>query len=276
MRTFNSLLQDYVDAKAKSGRRESSVRDIRQRLGKIGRSFGDCHIHTIVARELEDWLDENNCKAQTRINYLRILSGFFNYARKLKLIEQNPADKDAIDRPSLDKHIPGIFQVDDVERLLRAAETSEKEILPFLCLGFFAGLRTSELYELKWEDIDLESNLITVRPEVAKKRRQRFTTISDNLAAWLRKCVQGHGKICPVDTTCRAARLRIIKVTNVPWVNNGMRHTFASNHLAMHKDANKTAYELGHSNGVQILMNHYRNLVKPTDAQRYWKLLPGA
>jgi len=274
IRTFSSLVQEYLAAKEKSGRRKASILDIKYRLGIANKSFGERHIHTIVSRELDDWLDQNQYTGQTRINHLRIMSGFFNYARKLGLIENNPADKNAIDRPKLDEHLPEILTVGNVERLLRAAESSEIRILPFLCIGFFAGLRTSELDGIKWEDVDLSSKLITVRPEVAKMRRQRHVTISDNLVAWLLPCKKEHGRVSPVAPTCRISMEHILKNTSIKWVHNGMRHTFASNHLAMYKDINKTAFELGHTGGIGVLFNHYRNLIKPADAEIYWNIRP--
>lgn len=274
IRTFSALMQEYIKVKEKTGRRKASISDIKCRLGIINKTFGDRHVHTIVARELEDWLDQKQYTGQTRINYLRILSGFFNYARKSGLIENNPADKNAIDRPKLDEHLPEIFTVGNVEALLRAAENSETRVLPFLCLGFFAGLRSSELNSIKWEDIDLTAKLITVRPEIAKMRRQRHITISENLVAWLLPYKKEHGKVSPEEPKRRKSIERILSATGIKWVHNGMRHSYASHHLALHKDINKTAFELGHTGGVGVLFNHYRNLVKPADAELYWNICP--
>jgi len=172
--------------------------------------------------------------------------------------------------------LPEIFTNANVEKLLRSAESKERRILPFLTIGFFAGLRTAELDGIRWEDVDLAAKLITVRPEVAKKRRQRHVTMSDNLVTWLLPHKKEHGKVCPLNTTWRIALKNIRKDTDVQWVKNGMRHTFASNHLAQFKDVNKTAFELGHTGRVDVLFNHYRSLVKPADAELYWSIRPAS
>jgi len=57
------------------------------------------------------------------------------------------------------------------------------------------------------------------------------------------------------------------------WPNNGLRHSYASYHLAQFKSADSLALELGHS-GTDIIFRHYRQVVKPTAAQRYWEIMP--
>jgi hypothetical protein len=48
---------------------------------------------------------------------------------------------------------------------------------------------------------------------------------------------------------------------------------FGSYHLAHFKNAASTALELGHTDS-RITFDHYRELVKPKDADRYWNITP--
>ena len=59
------------------------------------------------------------------------------------------------------------------------------------------------------------------------------------------------------------------------WPDNGLRHSFASYHLAHFKNAASTALELGHHDS-RVTFAHYRELVKPKEAERYWNITPGA
>ena len=52
-----------------------------------------------------------------------------------------------------------------------------------------------------------------------------------------------------------------------------MRHSFASYHLAKHKDAGQTATELGHTS-TALVFSHYRKLAKPAGAARYFGIEP--
>jgi integrase len=57
------------------------------------------------------------------------------------------------------------------------------------------------------------------------------------------------------------------------WPSNALRHSFASYHLAHFKNAAELALEMGHTN-QQMIFDHYRQLVRPAVAARYWKICP--
>jgi len=53
-----------------------------------------------------------------------------------------------------------------------------------------------------------------------------------------------------------------------------LRHSYASYHFALTGDAGRVAGELG--NSAAVVHKHYRELVKPADAQRWFAILPEA
>src|SRR5213079_3564351 len=59
------------------------------------------------------------------------------------------------------------------------------------------------------------------------------------------------------------------------WPNNALRHSFASYYLAHFKRAGaaELALEMGHTN-ANLVFQHYRQLVRPTEAKHYWSLTP--
>jgi integrase len=57
------------------------------------------------------------------------------------------------------------------------------------------------------------------------------------------------------------------------WPHNALRHSFASYRLAATQDAPRTALELGHAS-PQLVFQHYREVVAPEDAARYWQVCP--
>ena len=52
------------------------------------------------------------------------------------------------------------------------------------------------------------------------------------------------------------------------WKANALRHSYASYRFAQTGDAGRVAGELG--NSAAVVHRHYRELVKPTDAQRWF------
>jgi hypothetical protein len=52
-----------------------------------------------------------------------------------------------------------------------------------------------------------------------------------------------------------------------------MRHSFASYHLAKHREAPRTAVLLGHPNPT-LLYRTYWELVLPQEADKFWEIVP--
>jgi integrase len=163
----------------------------------------------------------------------------------------------------------GILTVDQTARLL---ENAAHELVPFIAIGAFAGLRRAELERLDWQEVDLQSGLIEVTASKAKSARRRFVKIQPNLGRWLQPHAQLSGNVTPpnywelLDAARDAAGIE-------QWPQNALRHSFASYHLAHFKDAAFLALELGHTNS-NLVFQHYRQLVKPKQAERYWKIVP--
>jgi integrase len=57
------------------------------------------------------------------------------------------------------------------------------------------------------------------------------------------------------------------------WPPNACRHSFASYHLAHFRDPRELALEMGHTRS-EVTFRHYRELVKPAQAERFWKIVP--
>ena len=59
-----------------------------------------------------------------------------------------------------------------------------------------------------------------------------------------------------------------------PFPNNALRHSYGSYALVESQDAAAVAYQLGHKGDTRILFNHYRALVKPSEANEFWMIRP--
>jgi integrase len=59
----------------------------------------------------------------------------------------------------------------------------------------------------------------------------------------------------------------------VSWPPNALRHSFASHHLAHHRNASETALQLGHTESRTLFAN-YRELVRSEDAEAFWRIFP--
>lgn len=70
-----------------------------------------------------------------------------------------------------------------VEKLLSDAMDNDLELVPFLVLAFYAGIRPDgELQKVLWSDIDLNAKKhhVTIRKHGCQERRKRWIDLSDN------------------------------------------------------------------------------------------------
>ena len=271
VKTMKELFSTFLLQKSKLNRRPETLRELENKLGKFTASFNERPVQSVTTSEIEDWLDRHTHTPSNRNKYKRLAHAFFQFAIRQGSIENNPAAK--IESAHVDEQLANIYTVSEVSKLLMTACELYPQIIPGLCVGLFAGLRPSETFGLDWKHVDFDSCYITILPQTAKRRRTRHVAMSANLIEWLLPHRQDAGLLSPPDSVFRRCRNNVIKELKIQWIADGLRHSFGSYHLAMFQDAPKTAHEMGHL-GVSLLYNHYRNLVKPNDARKYWAIKP--
>jgi integrase len=272
--TAVELVNELLKDKQADGASERYLGDLRSRLTQFAECFNGKPVAEITAPEIDQWLrslsDKETGKrlaATTRNNFRRVLIVAFNFARERGYSAGNPAEKSA--RAKVIESAIGILTIEETARLL---ESAAPELVPYIAIGAFAGLRRAELERLDWREVDLQSGLIEVTAKNAKSARRRFVRIQSNLAKWLQPCAQVSGSVTPpkyrelLDAAREAAAIK-------QWPHNALRHSFASYHLARFNDAAALALELGHTNS-NLVFQHYRQLVRPKQAERYWQIAP--
>ena len=108
----------------------------------------------------------------------------FASASYKKWITANPLEH--IRPPKVKLSAPEIFRVDEADKLLKAsAAHPELELLPFLSLALFSGIRVEELHRVDWSMINLSDSDICLSGERTKTYAPRNITMSKQLKAWL-------------------------------------------------------------------------------------------
>ena len=265
--TFSELADEYIAEKDQLGRRPATLKDVRSRMRRVADKLGREPVHLITTGQLQEWMDAQKHASVTRKNYRTHLVMLFNYAIEHQYRKDNPADRLGI--PSVDEKLPEILTVKECKSLMETAHASHSNMVPYLAIALFAGLRPTEAKLLDWQNIDFAAKQIKVIPETAKKRRLRYVEMSDNLIDWLTPHRKKSGQIHFVRKQFDAVRRK----AGISWPHDVLRHCYASYHLAMHENQDKAALQLGHRN-TDVLFNHYRNLVTKAEAKEFWRILP--
>jgi integrase len=211
---------------------------------------------------------------------MRYLRAVFTYGVKRSYLTANPIAR--LDFTDIARKEVEILEPEQVRKLLEDALANDLELLPFLVLGFFSGIRPDgELTKLEWRDIDLSDRAVTIRSEVSKTRRRRFPTLSDNAVTWLNEYHVRGGRRTGRVVQWGLPLLRSRRLANraragvSTWPQQGMRHTFCSYWLAIHKDINQLVLLSGHAN-VDTMWRHYHRGATETEARAFWNILPPA
>jgi len=123
---------------------------------------------------------------------IRILGGLFNFGIKRGHCVENPCKK--LDLTRVETVEIEIYTPAEVAKMLGTAEKFDPELVPFLALSFFCGLRRAEVLRLDWSAIDLYEDFVKLRAAITKTRQTRHIDISANCKAWLaRHSVEGTG-----------------------------------------------------------------------------------
>jgi len=280
--TIRQLTEELIEAKRRDGKAPRYLESLRGYLGGFCQEFGDRLIATVTPEELDTYLRDLPYSPKSRLNYRQHIGVLFSYAKRRRMIDINPIEFTA--RPKLIDKAPEIFTVDELRALLDAALRVEPHVVPMLAIGAFAGLRDSEIQQLEWNEVNQARGFIEVKAAKAKSARRRLVPIAPNLSAWLRPYSGLTGAVVPgADTRSSTRRdpargklLRVRKAAGMmKWPRNGLRHSFCSYRLAATNNAHLVASELGHTTS-QLVYQHYREVVTPEDAERFWKIEPTA
>jgi integrase len=276
--TFGAAFDRFAELKqTKSAKYQQEIRHAKAKFEPlIGKLICD-----VSLQDIEPILD--TLPAASRNAKMRRLRSVFNLAIKRGWMLSGTSPIARLDFADGQHKEVEVIPVGQVAKMLDHALKNDLELLPFLTLGFFCGIRPDgELQKIEWRDIDLADHIVTIRPDVSKTQRRRFPEISENAIAWLEAYRQsggrmGRGRVVPFSFSVlrkkRRANWKAIAGEKARWIQQGMRHTFCSNWLAIHGDINKLVLQSGHDS-VDTMWRSYHKGVKKAQAEKFWAIMP--
>lgn len=277
------VVTELIMVKQSRGASDRYLKDLHYRLDRFADTFKK-DIGSVTTPEIQEWLDAQKLSPQSYVNFQRVVHLLFKFAVAHGYAVDNPVD--GAERIKVRNGDVEIFKPAEMARILAAVSP---EFLPCIAIGAFAGLRTAEIQRLEWQDIDLPDRMITVAASKAKTASRRIVPIHDNLAEWLAPYAGREGKLWTMSefpfhreqrkaaaaTAVEADPEKGTKAQKaVTWKANALRHSYASYRFAQTGDAGRVAGELG--NSAAVVHRHYRELVKPADAERWFSIRPEA
>lgn len=299
-RTFSDVSEELISLKeervSKGDLRPVSLEDFSYRARKMSKEFGEVTLELLSRNRVIDWIKGLGRSGRTNENYRRVCVEVFNYAMNEGYVKFSPLAelrgqrKKALTGSLMNSGNIEVLKVDEAKRILKSAmELSELGLLGYVILTLFCGVRAEEAKGLEWKDVndDLNEPFLTVSAKIAKKRRIRNVEIPPNAVLWLSLIKDRSGKIVEFrdknqfDTMFRKMREHAgfkKKGDDGHWVstwnNNAIRHSFGTYHFALYGDPIKTAVQMGHVGGDQVLFDHYRALATKEQGEAFFSIAP--
>jgi len=119
--------------------------------------WGNYTLSAINAGEVELWLRSLPLARATCAKIRNLMSVVFNHGIRHQVYSRNPIR--LVRQSAKRRRIPVVLSVSEVQQLLDALALRERTLV---LLDVGTGLRMSELFGLKWKDVDFDANEISV------------------------------------------------------------------------------------------------------------------
>jgi integrase/recombinase XerD len=253
----------------------------------------------IVADEMASWadvdgerikmygayLEDRSYAPSTVARKIASVKSFFSYLLDSGVLVDNPTD--ALDAPKVEKKLPRILTVEEVESLLAEPSkgTTPKALRDraLLELLYATGMRVSEVITLEYGDLDLQAKRVVCTGRDGKARELPLTARA--LEAQLAYLEKGRDALL----RGRTEKMLFVNQRGRPLTRQGLwliiksyaeaaglgpditphtlRHSCAAHHLAQGADLKQVRELLGHANiaTTQAYMNVVSSLAEETD-----------
>ena len=263
-------------ATTQHGLKASSILRRQTCINNLSPFFKGISIRNVQAHHCERWLTVRGSKiaAQTLVHELDTMRLIFEYAIRLGLMLSNPA-KDIKRRKIVSKPIE-VPTREQFQKLLEAIRQSDgrassqqkaKAGAALVELLAYSGCRVNEGASIRWRDVDLDKNMVTVTGGElgTKNNEQRTIPMTDALRSLLlrlrdeRKPRPEHF-VSQIDSAKKCLQTACRNLSYPQFTHHDFRHFFATTCIESGVDIPTVSRWLGHKDGGALAMRVYGHL----------------
>ena len=247
--------------KSKQHLRPDLIRDIRcigNRLLRTNPELSERNFSELSVSECEEWLNAA-FHTNPQFNKARtMLHGLFEFALRREWCDKNPIKR--IERKKVVEKEIQPLKLAETKRLIKTAQRESPVYAIVAALLVYTGIRPREVRRLTWRDIDTEEKTITVRSQCSKTGGVRQVEIPPVLNRLLiTHKSENSSHICPTDWQRRWRKIRDTSGFRGRWVQDVLRHTYASFHAKNYADLPRLQLNMGHRD-LSLLRSRYVNM----------------
>jgi integrase len=259
---------------------------LRKELDLWCKERGEVAVCDITTEMLAAWVARpkaggGEVEARTHNNRLNVWRTFLNRCRQWNLwprAEKHPGE--LVERRREADRVPEIWTVDQAARLLQLVRAEAPQMLNYLAIGCWLGLRPMEIQRLPLAAWDWVRGYVEISPEVAAKVMQhRFVPIPDNVRALLggqirdsrqrvRERKAGREMCVGTDDAMHLSLLARRHGIIEEWTPDVMRHSYISYRLAQGHGHGQVAEWAGNSESE--IRRRYRRPLRAEDGEGWF------
>ncbi len=246
---------------------KSYVEQFHYAFRELGIEVKDKLLSQITHNDIEKMVNRRRAlgKNTSTNNFIVCLKSAFNKAIDWELLEINPALK--IKKKKIPKNHPAFITEEEFKELINI----EKNVLAksAFIFSFYSGSRVSELLNIRWDDIDLTNNLISIRnseSHTTKSKLQRDIPIHPQVLQALNELPRLNEFVFQKHYNRRRLSgifkelVRKCKHINQEIHMHSLRHSFASNLVRKGISLYLVQKLLGHADyATTQIYSHLRN-----------------
>jgi len=251
------------------------------RLQRIKKSLGSILVRNLDEIKIDSFFRQFSKNApKYRNHYKALFRQLVKYAVRIKAMPNAEPFEIVLQNEGQVNVPPSIITPEQLDSYLRKDKT---QLMPYITLGSFAGLRPQEIQRLTWEDYFKDENYLLITTDVSKTSQIRKIRKKKCLKQWMddlfNKTKDRKGKIVTISNVIKHRHLQGLKKEfGGPLGANAQgrdlfRHCYASYRFA-ETDWNfgLVADETGHS--VKILKESYLKIVSKNDSTTWFSTFP--
>jgi integrase/recombinase XerD len=248
--------------------RPRTLKSIRFYANSFKADFERARIKEIDQARIEQYLRGKDVSNQTRKNLRNYLGQFFNWAIRRGHYDVNPVKDIEI---TVQNGVPEFFTIEQCVAILKEVLKEENApIRAYFVLCLFGGIRPEEAQRMAWkENANMETGEVNIPAAIAKTKRDRIFTMTPSLKLWLEFCPQDQPLI---PANVRKLKDRVTKSLKFDWIQDGLRHTFATFHYAKHKSLDELRHIMG--NSPNVIERFYKGAISAKLVETFWTLTP--
>lgn len=261
----SQAVDELLATRKTDGSSDRHVGDLKSRLKRFEKSF-QCDIGNVTAAMIQDFLLHLKLAPKTTNNFRTAISNLFSFARMRGMVSKGydpVAEVPEVKEPERDI---AIWQPDEVKKLIANASP---ELLPYLVIAAFAGLRQSEIQRLDWTHISTTHIRVPGGPRRVKSKR--LVEMQPNLRRWMTVLRKQNGPVIPLKNVSNAL-VNLARKAGFEPRHNALRHAFGSFRLAVAQNVSLVAEEMG--NTPRMARKHYAELVTRESGEAWFSILP--